>query len=153
NNNIIIIGCDATSQSSNDGGIDIDDTILFGFGGRINLYGISSSGNLNWSTVISDTTIHYPLYPAFTANGVTQVRDGGFVVTGGFGYYNTHSGFFVSGLLVKVDSLGNLEWEEKFKGTDSIGTSICSTKDRGIIITGAANAASGGDFFVEKFDS
>jgi hypothetical protein len=69
-------------------------------------------------------------YEGGVGNCVQQTSDGGYIITGG-------------GLLIKVDSIGNKEWDKTFEDRNS-AYSVQQTNDEGYIITG--NSWSSSDY-------
>jgi hypothetical protein len=101
-------------QQTNDGGYIITgDTYSFGDGGRdVWLIKTNSYGNHMWNKT----------YEGGVGNCVQQTSDGGYIITGG-------------GLLIKVDSTGNKEWDKPFEDNKS-AYFVQQTNDEGYIITG-----------------
>lgn len=84
---------------------------------------------------------------------IKKTHDNGFILSGwtsSFGAGNKDV------YLVKVDSAGNVLWENTYGGPyEDVGFSVCQTEDRGYAISGATKsfAISGIDFYLIKTDS
>lgn len=83
---------------------------------------------------------------------VNQTTDGGYIIAG-----HTHS--FGAGVndvyLVKIDSIGNLEWQSTYGGAQSDGAyDVKQTSDSGYIITGLTKSYGAGisDVYIVKTD-
>ena len=64
---------------------------------------------------------------------VQQTNDGGYIVVGYAYIYGT----FMDVCALKIDSLGNVQWEKIYSGIDNdIGRAVALTSDGGYIITG-----------------
>jgi len=104
----------------------------------------SSSGDFEWSRTIGGTDSDYGL-------SVVCANDGGFVVAG-------YTRSFGSGgndlFLVKLSSIGSLEWSRAVGGTDDEkGNSIALTSDDGFAVAGETKSFSPGyrGLFIVKF--
>ena len=94
---------------------------------------LSNSGEVQWQKMLGGTQ-------AESAYSVHQTNDGGYIVAG---YTNSNNGD-VSGLhgesdfwVVKLSSLGVLEWQKTFGGSnEDVARSIRQTSDGGYIVSG-----------------
>ncbi len=87
------------------------------------------------------------------ANSIKPTADGGFVVTG-YTYSYGHGNY--DAYVLKLDSLGNLQWQTFLGGSDDdVGTDAVETADGGFLIAGYSYTFSNGadDFYVAKIDS
>jgi hypothetical protein len=85
-------------------------------------------------------------------NSVEITSDGGFVLIGSTASFGAG---YTDAYLVKTDSIGNLEWQKEFGGTeDDRAYSVCLTRDGGYIIAGTTGSSGAGelDAFVVKTD-
>ncbi len=70
---------------------------------------------------------------AEAANDIQQTSDGGYILAGRQGIWIGYGKI----LLIKTDSLGNLEWEKSYGSTsDDEGNAVSLVSDGGYIITG-----------------
>jgi len=103
---------------------------------------LDASGKLDplWGGV-NPKTIQVPGDGAYheRANCVQQTSDGGYILTG-MAHFRDQDAW-----LVKIDALGNMEWEEYFggQGYDEM-MSVRETDDGGYIMAGMTNSFSGG---------
>ncbi|HYV90973.1 MAG TPA: T9SS type A sorting domain-containing protein [Chitinophagales bacterium] len=101
---------------------------------------LDSIGNLQWQKCLGGTQ-------GEIAKSIHQTTDGGYVVAGNSGsndgdVYGNHGGgdYWV----VKVDNLGNIEWQECFGGTgEELLSSIQQTTDEGYLVVGYSNSKNG----------
>ncbi len=135
-------------QQTTDGGYIIaGQTASFGVGGDdVYLIKTDSLGGVQW-----DTT-----YGGSLDDGgccVRQTRDGGYIIAG------HTSSFGVGGddvYLIKIDSLGNIEWDTTCGGTsEDCGYSVQETFDGGYIVGGWTKSFGAGmyDVYLAKTDS
>jgi hypothetical protein len=96
---------------------------------------------------------------------IRPARDGGYIVSGRSNSVDgdvtgNHGGYDI--WVVKMDSLGNLQWERSYGGSgDETGGTINPTSDGGFIMQGSSNSTDGDvtgnhggyDFWVVKIDS
>ncbi|XOV67657.1 MAG: T9SS C-terminal target domain-containing protein [Fluviicola sp.] len=86
-----------------------------------------------------------------SAHSIQQTTDGGYVIAGESKSSNGHVGILGSNLekhggdrdvwAIKVDSMGNLEWESLLGGTDwDAGRSVQQTADNGYVVLGYSNS-------------
>ena len=100
------------------------------------------------------------------ANSIAQTPEGGYIIAGrsesSDGDVSDNYGS-VDFWIVKIDSLGNIEWEKNYGGTGyEIATSVKPTQDGGYIVTGETDSNNGdvsgfhggpSDWWVLKLDS
>ena len=126
----------AGTSASNDG----DVTGNHGGGGDAWIIKIDSVGTLQWQKCFGGTS-------AEEANSIFQTSDGGFIVSAET-YSNNgdvignHGG--QDSWIIKIDSLGNIQWEKCYGGTGSDRSkSIQQTADGGFIFAGYSNSLDG----------
>ncbi len=89
----------------------------------------------------------------YTASFIQQTSDGGYILGG---YTNSFGAGSDDDLIIKLDSLGNIEWAKTIGGSGADHAYfIRQTSDGGYIITGRTNSAGAGshDYFVVKLNS
>ncbi len=136
-------------QQTFDGGYiiagSIDRTIPAG-GADVRLVKTDSSGNKVWDKTYGGSG-------GYLANSVQQTSDGGYILAGSTGSYDTGDWDV---WLVKTDSDGNKVWDKTFGGTatDS-ASSVQQTSDGGYILAGHTGYYGTGeyDFWLVKTDS
>ena len=127
-------------QQTIDGGYIIaGNTQSFGVGLQ-NIYVVKAdaSGNLQWSKTLGGTQVD-------NANYIRQTADGGYIMTG---YTTSFDNPNLQHLiLIKTDSVGNLQWSKMFANpySDERGKCVQQTVDGGYIIIGFAGLGPGGD--------
>ena len=85
----------------------------------------------------------YSAGPFNTGNGVTQLPDSSYAVTGSSGGFDEDSG---QAYLMIVDSLGNQKWTKDYGGFASdVGVRVMHVPSDGFYIAGFSNSTSGGD--------
>lgn len=103
---------------------------------------------------LGDTLWSKQYWQNFSENiyGMEQTSDGGYVITG---YTTTPLGQTAALMLLKTDSVGNIEWTKLYGSGNqlSLGTYIKQTKDRGFIICGLNNNVGNGGTYLIKTDS
>ncbi|MBZ0265234.1 PEGA domain-containing protein, partial [bacterium] len=96
----------------------------------------------NWSHI-------YGAQNEMVATDFRQTEDGGFIISG-ITEPNTD---YADGLLMKVDALGEIEWNRRFGGNGEDALyAICHTHDRGFILAGFSSSDSSwpGDIWIIK---
>ncbi len=103
---------------------------------------LNSLGNIEWQKCLGGTGWDYPY-------SIQQTSDGGFIVAGTTGSndgdvsgYHGNYDYWV----VKLNSLGNIEWQKCLGGTGSelnLAASIQQTSDGGFIMTGYTSSNDG----------
>jgi hypothetical protein len=108
---------------------------------------ISSSGNLEWEKCIGGSLID-------GINDIIQTSDGGYAAVGTvesndgniIGHHD-NPGHPDDGLVIKLDSMGNIEWQKSLGGSDDDGfSSIIETSNNDLII-GGSTFSNDGDVF------
>jgi len=103
---------------------------------------VDSSGNVLWSKMYGGVGKDRPL-------GIQKTTHGKFLISGDSESFTTND--FFSGYLLKIDSLGNIEWDMVYGDSlyESNIKSVAQTSDTGLIITGFYV----GDLLLIKTDS
>ncbi len=135
--------------ASDDGGFLIAGaTSSFGAGSRdIWLIKTDASGSQQWIKTIGGLS-------SDGARSINKTSDGGYIITGWTFSYGP--GAVGNVWLVKTDSLGNMQWNKFFGGSDvDRGLSVQQTLDGGYIITGYTASSGTGldDMLLIKTDS
>lgn len=125
-------------------------TISFGTTGGFNFYiaKLDAGGNLLWSCTIGGST-------GAGLNSIIQTADGGYAVAGviqsfGAGGYDMY--------IVKIDSVGMLQWRRTLGGTGDDGafggSTIIQTTDGGYTVVGDTRSfgAGGSDIYIVKLN-
>ncbi|MEI7595776.1 MAG: T9SS type A sorting domain-containing protein [Bacteroidota bacterium] len=84
---------------------------------------------------------------------IDETSDGGYIL---LGHTQNYGAIVQDILLIKIDSLGNTEWQKLFGGNDyDFGQSVQQTNDNGFIICGFTSSygAGGTDIYLIKTDS
>ncbi|PCJ88411.1 MAG: hypothetical protein COA57_03285 [Flavobacteriales bacterium] len=131
-----------------DGGFIITgSTSSFGNGSSdVYLLKIDSIGNYQWSKAIGGTNIDWGM-------AVQQTADSGYIVAG---YTNSFGAGGYDVYVLKTDSVGNLEWQQTYGGSDwDFAYSLEKTTDGGYIIAGETYSYGNGnnDVYLLKIDS
>ncbi|WP_337873532.1 T9SS type A sorting domain-containing protein [Ignavibacterium sp.] len=134
-------------QTSDGGFLLAGATSSFGAGSRdIWLIKTDQSGNQQWTKTIGGLS-------SDGARSIAKTSDGGYIITGWTLSYGPGS---IGNLwLVKTDSLGNMQWNKFFGGTDADrGLSVKQTIDGGYIATGYTASFGAGldDMYFVKTD-
>jgi len=101
---------------------------------------LDSIGNIEWQKCLGGTSDD-------GANSIQQTADAGFIVAGSSlsnnGDVSGNHGFY-DYWVVKLDSLGNIEWQKCLGGTgNDRAKSIVQTSDRGYIVVGDSRSNNG----------
>ena len=135
------------AQTSDGGYVVAGWTYSFGAGNAdVYLIRTNSSGDTIWTRT-------YGRGGADIGCSVTQVTDGGFIITGYTGSYPA-DGFDV--YLILTDSSGDTLWTRTYGGSDDdYGNSVAQTTDGGFIVVGSTEFFSAGDYdvYLIKTDS
>jgi len=119
---------------------------------------LDSIGNLQWQKCLGGSFSDW-------AHSIQQTTDGGYVVAGGTESFNgdvtsNHGDFDY--WIVKLDNIGNIQWQKSFGGTSfDFAYSIQQTTDGGFVVAGRTNSNDGDvsgnhgghDYWVVKLDS
>ena len=104
---------------------------------------LNSSGIIQWQKCLGGSAYDY-------ATSIQQTTDGGYILTGytqsnnGDVSGNHGSSPFVDAWVVKLNSLGNLQWQKCLGGTsDDYGYSIIQTTDGGYILASITSSNDG----------
>lgn len=136
-----------TLEQTSDGGYIIaghtlssDGDVTGSVGGQlIWVVKLNSLGSLEWEKTLANGWGGY----LTTANSVKQTIDGGYIVVGSIradGQFSSHSDYYI----VKLNSLGNVEWEKQYGGSfDDVASSVYPTSDGGYVVSGASNSSDG----------
>lgn len=119
---------------------------------------LSETGTMLWQKCIGGTS-------SDIARAMQPTNDGGFIITGNSSS-NDYDASYTQGLgdfwVVKIDALGNVQWEKSMGGTGADdSTSVQETSDGGFIITGQTTSTDGDitenkgiyDFWVVKLEA
>ncbi len=119
---------------------------------------LNSSGNIEWDFTLGNNYMDYP-------DAIIQTTDGGFLVGGSSkitegGNINCESHGQADGILVKLDSLRNIEWQQCYGGSDYDGIIGLVETETGYIFTGYVNSNDGditgwhgeNDFWIVSID-
>lgn len=84
--------------------------------------------------------------------GIQQTSDGGYIITG---YTTAPLGQSASLMLLKTDTVGNIQWTRLYGGgaQSVLGTYVKQTKDGGFIICGLNNNVGSGGTYLIKTDT
>jgi len=85
-----------------------------------------------------------------------KTNDGGFLLVG-TSYYSLENDGVYDCLVIKTDSLGNIEWSQNYGGgLNESGVSVVTTNDEGFLIAGVQSDeydSNSGDYWLLKIDS
>ncbi len=126
-------------QQTSDGGYIVAGwTASFGAGGwDAFLIKTNSSGNVQWARTYGGTGID-------DARSVQQTSDGGYIVAGYTRSFGAGNRDFI---LIKTNSLGNVQWAKTYGGTnDDEAYSVQQTSDGGYIVAGWTNSFGAGNW-------
>jgi len=139
-------GASAMQQTSDGGYVVVGETYSFGAGGGdFWVLKLDSSGDIDWQRAYGGTG-------SDEASAVQQTADDGYVVVGethSFGAGN--SDFWV----LKLDSDGDVGWQQTYGGADGDGaSSVEQTADGGYVVAGETYSFGAGrsDYWVLKLD-
>ena len=124
---------------------------------------LNSSGELQWQKSFGGSNFDIP-------KSILSLGDGGFVIAGftdsnDFDVFGLHGPYGGDAWLIKIDSLGILQWQKCLGGTEEeTATSVLKTIDDGFAVAGWSGSDDGdltehygssgyGDFWVFKTDS
>ncbi len=125
---------------------------------------LNSNGDLQWQKTYGDTLGGEDAY------SIKQTLDGGYIVAGysgmswqglGNGDITSHNGNF-DYWVIKLDSLGNLQWQKTLGGSsEDKACDVQQTNDGGFIVTGFTSSSNGNvsgsrstfDYWVVKLDA
>jgi hypothetical protein len=125
---------------------------------------LNSNGDLVWQKTYGDTLGGEDAY------SIKQTLDGGYIVAGysgmswqglGNGDITSHNGNF-DYWVIKLDSLGNLQWQKTLGGSsEDKACDVQQTNDGGFIVTGFTSSSNGNvsgsrstfDYWVVKLDA
>lgn len=129
-----------STSSSSSGDISQPNNGAFDFW----LLKLHASGQVHWSKIYGGDQTEF-------ARSVKQTPDGGFVV---FGYSNSSQNGDVTGTMngqvdywvLKLDSLGNIQWDRLYGGNQAeIAMTISLTNDGGYLLAGYSLSSQSGD--------
>ncbi|MGB3077293.1 MAG: MopE-related protein, partial [Chitinophagales bacterium] len=101
---------------------------------------LDSYGDMDWQKCLGGSSYDF-------ANSIQQTTDNGFIVAGysvsNNGDVSVNHGFYDC-WIVKLDSIGTIEWQKSLGGSDyDVTNSVQQTTDGGFIIAGATNSFDG----------
>jgi uncharacterized delta-60 repeat protein len=134
-------------QQTSDGGyivVGYSDSYTYTY--DIILIKLNSSGNVQWARTYGGGSWDY-------AYSVQQTSDGGYIVTGFTGSFSSGDADII---LIKTNSLGNLQWAKTYRGTNyDYAYSVRQTSDGGYIVAGHTLSFGAGnwDVFLIKTDA
>ena len=155
-------------QQTKDGGYIVagftesNDGDVTGYHGGMNDYWIvklNDTGKIEWEKCYGGSNDDY-------ANSIQQTNDYGYIIAGASNSVDSdvtgnHGGYDY--WIVKIDSLGNIQWEKSYGGSDEdVAQSIQQTSDGGYIVGGYTLSNDGdittyygglGDYWMLKIDS
>ncbi|HZV13251.1 MAG TPA: hypothetical protein VFA55_08550, partial [Candidatus Kapabacteria bacterium] len=106
---------------------------------------LDSLGHIQWEKCYGGTNIENGCF-------IKPAKDGGYILAGESNSLDGEvTGLHGNGLsidiwVVKIDSIGNLQWEKCYGGTyDDFGEDIIPTSDGGYIVAGVSNSKDDGD--------
>jgi hypothetical protein len=115
-----------------------------------------SSGNMQWNKT-------YGAAGNEAASCIIKTSDDGFTFAGSAPHYAGTVSGFIDAWLVKIDSIGNMEWNQTFGGApppqnpnSSFANSLIETSDGGFALAGSTNigsSSSGGYYYLVKTSS
>jgi len=124
---------------------------------------LTNSGEIQWQKCFGGSDVDQ-------CNSICTTNDGGFAIAGLSGSNNgdvvgLHGVIWSDAWIIKIDSLGALQWQKCYGGTDGDGAySIKQALDNGFIVAGTSGSDDGdltehygssgyGDYWVFKIDS
>jgi hypothetical protein len=116
--------------------------------GDVLLMELDTSGNLLWWK-------RYGTYVNDIGQGIKLTSDGGYILVG-WSLNDTSSTASTDGIVLKVDSMGVLQWDKKISGTTTdLFYSVDLTFDNGYILGGRSYSfgTGGSDLWIVKIDS
>jgi len=140
----------SVSQTSDGGYIIAGGTGSYGAGGSdVYLVKTDANGNLIWQKTFGGIGNDY-------GYSVTQISDGGYIITGETRSYATSGDVYGDVYLIKTDANGNMIWQKTFGGTNyDCGYSVVQVSDGNYIIAGETGSYGAGehDVYLIKTDS
>ncbi len=137
----------SVQQTSDGGYIVVGYSNSYTYTYDIILIKLNSSGNVQWARTFGGASWDY-------AYSVQQTSDGGYIVTGFTGSFG--GGWDADIILIKTNSLGNLQWAKTYRGTNyDYAYSVQQTSDGGYIVAGHTLSFGAGnwDVFLIKTDA
>ncbi len=134
-------------ETSDGGFIAVGSTETFGAGGSdVYIAKISKWGTVQWTKTFGGTGLEI-------SSSVQETRDNGYIIAGLTGSYGQGG---LDMMLIKLNSLGNIEWAKTIGGTGwDYATSAIETNDGGFVLAGmtASFGPSLNNVYVVKLDS
>ncbi|MEE9175849.1 MAG: hypothetical protein V3U19_06705 [Thermodesulfobacteriota bacterium] len=135
-------------QQTTDRGYIVAGFTSFVFGGETDVWvlKLDSAGDIEWQRAYGGSN-------SDTAKSVQQTNDGGYIVAG---YTSSFGAGESDGLILKLSSNGDVEWQKTYGGSDVERVeAIKQTNDGGYIAVGFTNSfgAGLGDILILKLDS
>jgi hypothetical protein len=113
---------------------------------NIHLIRTDSLGIIKWERIVGDNVLRW-------GNDFKQTSDKGYIIAG-YTYQSTLSGYDL--MLIKTDSLGQIQWEKNVGGTDwDFGEAVMITPDTGFLVVGKTYSYGAGDAdaYIVKFNN
>lgn len=128
-----------TVQQTADGGYIVAGTVMSFVTGLTDAYDLwvlklDGNGDLQWHKLYRGGILLVPAYNYDIAYAIRQTGDGGYIIAG---QTEDAVGYGVDGLLLKIDHLGNIQWQKNYEsGTGDAVQALELTADGGYIIGG-----------------
>jgi hypothetical protein len=141
----------SVQQTSDGGYIVASYTYSFSsgnYGGDAWVLKLDSNGNVQWQKTYGGSDDD-------RAYSIQQTSDGGYIVAGSTCSYNGADSWDCDVWVLKLDSIGNVQWQKTYGGGDDTASSVQQTVDGGYIVAGTTFSfgAGNGDIWVLKLNA